>query len=192
MTYSLTATTWGLIGDATPGGWSTQTNMTYSTTLKTFALGLHLTSGSIKFRGTSDWGVNYGSTVADGKTLDAGGSNIAVATANDYAITLDLSHPNAYTYSANFWGLIGDATSGGWNTDTPMTWNATTKVFTATLNLTAGTTGFKFRANAGWDLNYGGTINALSAGGSNLSVATAGNYTITFDPWNIVATIVKN
>jgi len=192
MTYSLTATTWGLIGDATPGGWSTQTNMTYSTTLKTFALGLHLTSGSIKFRGTSDWGVNYGSTLADGKTLDAGGSNIAVATANDYAITLDLSHPNAYTYSANFWGLIGDATSGGWNTDTPMTWDATNKVFTATLNLTAGTTGFKFRANAGWDLNYGGALNALTAGGANLSVAAAGNYTVTFDPWNLVATVVKN
>lgn len=192
MTYSLTATTWGLIGDATPGGWGTQTDMTYNSTLQTFALGLHLTSGSIKFRGTSDWGVNYGSTAADGKTLDAGGANIAVATAGDYAITLDLSHPNAYTYSANTWGLIGDATSGGWNTDTPMTWDATNKVFTATLDLTAGTTGYKFRANAGWDLNYGGSLNALSAGGANLSVATPGNYTVTFDPWNLVATIVKN
>ncbi len=38
-------------------------------------------------------------------TLNAGGDNIPVALEADYAITLDLSHPNAYTYSANRWGI---------------------------------------------------------------------------------------
>ena len=192
MTYSATKTTWGVIGDATPGGWGTQTDMNYNVTSKKFSLGVHLVStGKFKFRGTSDWNINYGCTAADGSTLNAGGSDIAVAATGDYAITLDLSTPNTYTYSANTWGLIGDATPGGWGTDTPFTWDATNKVFTATLDL--NTTGkFKFRANGAWTLNYGGTISSLSAGGADMSVATAGNYTVTFDPWAVTATITKN
>jgi len=194
LTYNAVATTWGLIGDATPGGWSNQTNMVYNPASRIFSLGLHLTSGgAIKFRGTSDWAVNYGSTAADGITLDAGGSNIAITTAGDYAITLDLSHPNAYTYSANFWGLIGDATPGGWSTDTPMTWDPVNNVFTATVALTtANGASFKFRANSAWTLNYGGALNALTSGGANISVATAGNYTVTFDPWKLIGTATKN
>lgn len=191
MTYSLTLTTWGVIGDATPGGWSTQTDMTYNPTTLTFQLGLHMTSGgSFKFRGTSDWSINYGSTAADGSTLDAGGSNIAVTADGDYAITLDLSHPNQYTYSANTWGLIGDATPGGWSTDSPMTWDAVNKVFTATVDMVAGS--YKFRANGAWTVNLGGSLTALTQGGANISLATAGNYTITLDPWALKATITQN
>ena len=37
MTYSVTLTTWGVIGDATPGGWGSQTNMTYNTSSKIFS-----------------------------------------------------------------------------------------------------------------------------------------------------------
>jgi len=191
MTYSITLTTWGIIGDATVGGWNTQTNMVYDPTSLTFSLVAHLTAGtgSFKFRGTSDWAVNYGSTAANA-TLDAGGSNIPVTVESDYVITLDLSHPNAYTYSANRWGLIGDATPDGWNSDQNMTWDATNKVFTITLNLTVGS--IKFRANDAWDLNYGGSLGALSAGGDNIAVAVAGNYTVTFDPFALKATVTKN
>ena len=191
MTYTAVATTWGLIGDATPGGWGTQTNMTYNPATRTFFLPIHLVStGSFKFRGTSDWSVNYGSDAADGK-LGAGAANIPVAVESDYAVTLDLSHPNAYTYTANRWGLIGDATPGGWSTDTNMGWSTGIQAFTLTLNLTAGS--FKFRANDGWDINYGGTdLNALKPGGDNIPIASAGNYTITFDPVALKATVTKN
>jgi len=196
LTYTQVATIWGVIGDATPGGWSNQTNMVYNPATQSFSLGVHMTTGgSFKFRGTSDWSVNYGSTAADGVTLDAGGSNIAVATTADYAVTLDLSHPNAYTYSANFWGLIGDATPGGWNAggDTPMTWDPVHNVFTATLALTtANGASFKFRANGAWTLNYGGSLNALTSGGDNITVSTAGNYTVTFNPWKLIGTVTKN
>lgn len=193
MTYSLTPTVWGIIGDATDGGWGSQTNMTYDATSMTFHMAAHLTAGghSFKFRGTSDWSVNYGSTAADGKTLDAGGSNIPVDTEGDFAITLDLSHPNAYTYSANRWGLIGDATPGGWGTSTPMTWDATNKVFTVTVNLVASGS-FKFRANDAWTINYGGDLNALTQDGSNIAVPSDGNYTVTLDPWAHIATLTKN
>jgi len=144
----------------------------------------------MKFRANHSWDFNYGSDLADG-TLSPGGANIPVSLAADYAITLDLSHPNAYTYSVNRWGIIGDATADTWNSDQNMTWDATNMVFKATLDLVVGA--IKFRANDAWDINYGGTdLNALTPGGANIPVATAGNYTITFDPWLHKATITKN
>ncbi len=69
MTYSVTLTTWGVIGDATPGGWGSQTNMTYNATSKNFSLGIHLVSGGFKFRATRTWSVNYGASA---------GSNVLV------------------------------------------------------------------------------------------------------------------
>ncbi len=192
MTYSLTNTNWGIVGNATPGGWGADTPMEYNSTSKLWTLGATLSQQTppgdgLKFRSNNDWNYNYGDTGADG-TLEPGGTNIGIAAAADYAITLDLSHPNQYTYSINRWGLIGDATPGGWGTDTQFTWDGINKVFTATLALT--TTGtFKIRANGDWALNYGGAIGSLTAGGANMTVSTAGTYTITFDPWAVTATI---
>ncbi|MCK3685946.1 SusF/SusE family outer membrane protein [Maribellus sp. YY47] len=192
MTYSLTETVWGVIGDATAGGWGNQTDMTYDAVSQTFRLGIHLTSGgAFKFRGTSDWGINYGSTAEDGTSLDAGGKNIPVEMEDDYAITLDLSTPNEYTYSAHRWGVVGGATPDPtWTNDFNMTWDAANEVFTITIDLNPGE--FKFRADDAWSVNFGGDLNALTQDGSNLSVAEAGNYTLTLDPWNKKATVTKN
>lgn len=191
MSYTAIATVWGVIGDATPGGWGAQTNMTYTPSTQQFSLAVHMTSGgAFKFRGTSDWSVNYGCTAADGKTLNPSGDNIAIAIEDDYAITLDLSHPNEYTYSANRWGIIGNATPGGWSTDTNLAWDGTNQVFKATLDLTAGS--LKFRANDDWGINFGGTLNALTQDGADISIATGGNYTVTLNPWTKIATITQN
>jgi hypothetical protein len=189
MTYTAIATVWGVIGDASPNGWNDETALTYNPALTVWTGGMHLTVAAMKFRANHSWDYNYGSDLANG-ILSAGGANIPVSLAADYAITLDLSHPNAYTYSVNRWGLIGDATPDGWNSDQNMTWDATNKVFTVTVNLVVGA--IKFRANDAWDLNYGGDINALTSGGANIAVGTAGNYTITFDPWGLKATVTKN
>lgn len=175
MTYSLVLENWGVIGDATPNSWNDETPLTYNQTTDTWRGGIHMTAGSFKFRANHSWDYNYGSNNNDG-TLQAGGANIPVTIEGDYYVVLDLSHPNAYTYSANTWGVIGDATPGGWSTDTNMTWDATNQCMTVTLDLTAGS--YKFRANDDWAVNYGGDINNLTLGGANLSIATAGNYTI--------------
>lgn len=189
--YTLVKTEWGVIGDATPGGWDASTNLNYNMEADVWTGGVHLTAGTatFKFRANNAWDYNYGSTAGD-NTLDAGGSNIPVEVEADYAITLDLSTPNEYTYSAHHWGVIGSATPGGWDTDTNMTWDEVNEVFTVTLDLIAGD--YKFRADDAWDLDYGGDITALTAGGANIPVGEAGNYTITFDPWALVATITKN
>ncbi|MBS0010483.1 MAG: SusF/SusE family outer membrane protein [Bacteroidales bacterium] len=190
MTFSAVATVWGVIGEASPLGWGDETPLTYQPELQQWIGGMHLTAAEMKFRANHDWDYNYGSSAGD-NTLNAGGANIAIASEGDYAITLDLSTPLAYTYRADRWGIIGSATPNEWNDpDTDMTWDPVGEVFTITVDLTQGE--MKFRANDGWDYNLGGDLAALEAGGSNIPVTTDGNYTITLDPWNLVATITMN
>lgn len=209
LTYTATPTVWGVIGDATPTGWDNQTNMVYNPATQKFTLPLHLKPGGFKFRGTSDWSINYGSVSHDGNLDTKDNNNIPVTFESDYIITLDLSHPHAYKYSTLSWGLIGDATPGGWGTDTPMSYDAVNKVWTATVALvsSSGAKTFKLRANQGWDLNYGGigtgdgtadnytnaTTAPLAAGGKNLGVPgnVDGTYLVTFNPATLVVTVVK-
>ena len=76
------------------------------------------------------------------------------------------------------WSIIGPA-GVDWGTDIPLTYNCDTKTFDVTRALNAGD--FKFRANNDWTLNYGSNSNtggALVASGNNITVATAGTYTI--------------
>jgi starch-binding outer membrane protein SusE/F len=190
-TYTAVATQWGVIGDATPLGWGDETELTYNPALRVWTGGMTLTANSMKFRANHTWntGFNYGAN-AGNDTLISGGANIAVAVAGDYAFTVDFSHPNQYTYSANRWGAIGDATPGGWSTDQMMTWDAGNQVFTVTTNLVAGS--LKFRANADWTINLGGSLGALTQGGDNIAITTPGNYTITLNPWTNVATLTMH
>lgn len=190
MKYTAVATVWGVIGSATPKSWDDETPLAYNPTARKWQGVVHFTVNEFKFRANHSWDYNYGSSTKDSK-LNSGGDNIAVSVESDYAISLDLSTPNAYTYVANRWGVIGDATPGGWDNDTNMTWDATKKVFTITLNLKSSGS-FKFRANDGWDVNYGGSLTGLTPGGDNIGVPSDGNYTITFDPWNLKATLTKN
>lgn len=96
-----------------------------------------------------------------------------------------------YTLSPTTWGIIGDATPGGWDNSTPMTYNASTGVWTVTANMIAGGS-WKFRANNSWALNFGispdgkltyadhpvlGSVSGLN----NITVPSDGNYTITLD-----------
>ncbi len=191
MTFTSVKTVWGVIGDATPLSWGDETPLAYSPTRRVWQGVMHLKAASMKFRANHDWGLNYGSDKADGN-LRADGANIPVTEEADYDITLDLSHPNLYTYSLNRWGVIGDATPGSWSTDTNMTWDAAAKVLKVTLNLTVGS--FKFRANDDWAINMGGDLGALSQGGANIPITAAGNYTITLDVSKAVytSTVTKN
>ncbi len=187
MTYTAVAMNWGVIGGLT--GWSSQIPLTYDPAVRVWKGGIHLPAGPWKFRANDNWDYNYGAP-AGSLNLVAGGDNIETTVEDDYAITLDLSTPLAYKYRADRWGVIGDATPGGWSDDTNMTWDAVNGRFTVTLNLTAAS--YKFRANDDWGYNLGGSLTALTEGGDNISVAEAGSYTITLNPWTRVATITKN
>jgi hypothetical protein len=125
-------------------------------------------------------GTNYGDT--NGKLAVNGGS-ITVSSAGYYKVNASPSG-EAYSLSKTTWSVIGNATAGGWSTDTPMTFDPDKKVWTATLDMTkqaAPSNGWKFRANNDWALNYGdtGADGVLDLGGDNIGCPADGNYTIT-------------
>ena len=82
------------------------------------------------------------------------------------------------------WCLIGDATSGGWEKDTQMEYDATTRKWTCIAMLSDKE--FKFRNADDWTINLGsdGTENGLVADGSNVKVTTAHGYIVTLDVTN--------
>lgn len=129
-----------------------------------------------KFTEGPNWDVNWGDNGADG-TLDAGGDNIVAGEAGYYKlnVALDTLH---YTMLRTDWGVIGDATADGWNSDQNMTYDPDSGFWSVILELSAGT--IKFRANDGWDLNYGddGANGILEQGGANISIQEAGKYLI--------------
>ena len=97
LTWSALKTTWGLIGDGTPGGWGADTDMTYDPATKSWKLTVALTAAEIKFRANDGWDVNFGDDKVDG-SLEYGGANIKVSSAGTYDVELILSIPGNYTY----------------------------------------------------------------------------------------------
>ena len=110
-----------------------------------------------------------------------GGNNIRIPGGPGYFLVVADLNDAKYTYTKTDWGVIGDATAGGWDSDQNMTYDKENNVWTITLDLTAGA--FKFRANDDWTLNYGDTggDRRLERDGDNIPVAEAGNYTIILD-----------
>jgi len=87
---------WGLVGSGTPNGWGSSDDIElFQTGTNQYAVYANLLSGEIKFRFNEDWGNNYGDDGANG-TLESGGSNIAIAAAGTYYVTMNLNN-NTYT-----------------------------------------------------------------------------------------------
>lgn len=123
--------------------------------------------------------------VLDGKTLEPISEGNSVDSKGFREISLNedgdfnVSEPTT-------WGLIGDCTSNGWNSDTQMEYDPDTRLWTCTTSMVVGNDGFKFRANSGWDINLGsdGTENGLAANGSNLNVPKDHAYKVTLNLTN--------
>ena len=90
LTHTATRTNWGVLGDATPGGWDTDTDFTYDEASSTLKVTLDLNAGEIKFRANDDWAINMGDTDANGD-LQYDGDNIAIGEAGNYTIELILN-----------------------------------------------------------------------------------------------------
>ena len=73
-------------------------------------------------------------------------------------------------------GIIGPAQAGGWDTDTDMTYNQEGGYWEAK-GVTLSANLMKFRANDGWDINWGGSFDNLVQGGDNMAVE-AGTYDV--------------
>ena len=172
------STSWGVVGSSTTNGWNGPDMPFYKTnTSNVFVAYVDLSVGEIKFRENNDWANNYGDDGADG-TLEAGGANIAISTAGTYKITFDLTNLN-YTVESYSWGLVGSATTNGWNgPDMNLTYDSYSDTWKAIVTLVDGE--MKIRQNNDWAVNYGddGANGSLEPGGANIAV-TAGNYLVT-------------
>ena len=126
-----------------------------------------------------------------GTLIQEGESNIQVSGAGYYFIRVDLTDPDALTYSAEIteWAITGSATPAGWPDngvmDQDMTYNTDSGKWEITIDLTTeNDAAFKFRANDDWALNYGdaGADGILDFNdGTNLVVDTAGSYFVELD-----------
>ena len=150
------------------------------TTFETFE---YLTAeGGFKFLPTNvDWLGAYGLGTAAGVLLqDEDAGNIMVVKDAFYRVRMD-SEALSYTVLELKMGVIGSATPGGWETDTDMTFpgGKGTYIWKVTMNLTAGL--IKFRANDGWDLDFGGTESEIAQGGADIVISSAGTYDLTLD-----------
>ena len=137
--------------------------------------------GAFKFTGAfNDWSQgNYGTGTinADGLSgtlIDDGGSGNVLADPGFYQAEVNLANMTYKLTPITTIGIVGPAQAGGWGDDTDMTYNKETRAWEATLELAADE--LKFRANDGWDINWGGSVDNLTAGGANLKIAEAGTY----------------
>ena len=143
--------------------------------------------GAFKFTGAfNDWSQgNYGTGTinADGLSgtlIDDGGSGNVLAEPGFYRAEVNLAEMTYKLTPISGIGIIGPAQAGGWSEDTDLTYNPETKAWEGTVELAADE--FKFRANDGWDINWGGTADNLVQDGANLKITEAGTYFIQFYP----------
>lgn len=175
----------GLIGDATPGGWDEDTDMTKDgNDPNLWTLFVDLTDGEAKFRADDAWDVSWGAMDFPIGTGELGGPNIPVA-AGYYKVefnseTGDYSFTEIGNYATV--GIIGDATPGGWDEDTDMIQDENDpSIWRIAIELTDGEA--KFRADDAWDINWGGAefpIGVGTQGGANIP-CEAGEYNVTFN-----------
>ena len=88
-TYTLTPFTIGIIGNATPTGWDSDTDMTYNPEERCWELkNVTLSDGEMKFSHKNDWSLSWGGELDNLTTQN--GPNIAVA-AGTYDIKLEVN-----------------------------------------------------------------------------------------------------
>ena len=97
LTHAMIRTEWGIVGTATPGGWSLDTDLSYGTAARVWTVTMNLLAGELKFRANHSWDLNYGDDNDDG-LLEQDGNSIFVGAAGKYTIVLDFRKP-VYRYT---------------------------------------------------------------------------------------------
>lgn len=119
---------------------------------------------------------NWDTAIGAGTFVSFAGAAIGVDNGNlgvnagegVYYMDVNLSEGTITATKVETMGMIGGFNN--WDGDAVMTWNAEEYCFEAT-NVGVTADGWKFRVNGGWAVNLGGSLNNLTAGGDNLTVA---------------------
>lgn len=104
----------------------------------------------------------------DGAATNENGNIGVNAGEGVYYFDVNLANGTIKATKVETMGIIGGFNN--WGGDAVMTWNAEEYCFEAT-NVGVTADGWKFRINGGWDINLGGSLNNLTAGGDNIAVA---------------------
>lgn len=178
----------GIIGSATPGGWDNDTNMYIADSVNYFTV-VNLKQGEAKFRKDDAWVVNWGDTAFPEGIATQDGPNIPIAVAGKYRVDFNKA-TGAYKFAevVDFTGIavIGSATAGGWDNETPLTKDSgNPDNWKGVVTLVEGE--LKFRANNAWTINWGGTDFPIGVGVLNssnnipVSADQAGDYQVSFN-----------
>ncbi|WP_276480847.1 SusE domain-containing protein [Paraflavitalea pollutisoli] len=144
-----------------------------------------------KYTNAPDWNhTNYGDGGSGSFNTDGAAAGLSVPDGGYYYLTANLNN-NTWTATKTTWGMLGDASPGGWDTDTQLSYDEAAQVWKVTANMKKNGS-FKFRANKAWDLDLGvdgaGKLQyadnpflGYTAGLNNLTVPEDGNYSITLD-----------
>lgn len=122
--------------------------------------------------GNWDTAIGAGTFVSfDGAATAVTNGNIGVTAGEGvYYMDVNLSEGKITATKVETMGMVGDFTGWADGADVVMTWNAEEYCYEAT-NAGVTAAGWKFRVNGGWDINLGGSLKNLTAGGDNLTVA---------------------
>ena len=90
----------GLIGSATPNGWTgPDTNLVQNVdSAHLWSLEIHLTAGAVKFRQDDDWPINWGAADFPSGIGTQDGDDIPIPAAGDFTITFN-SQTGAYNFA---------------------------------------------------------------------------------------------
>lgn len=119
---------------------------------------------------------NWDTAIGASTFVSFGGAAIGVKNGNIgvnagegvYYMDVNLSEGTITATKVETMGMIG--VFNDWAGDAKMTWNAEEYCFEAT-NVGVTADGWKFRVNGEWNINLGGSLNNLTAGGSDIKVA---------------------
>ena len=152
-----------------------------------------------KFRKDQSWDVNLGGTFGELDSefaVEQGGANIVIGADGVYDLFVNPTAGIAWVSAAydpfpdyteaSTWTVIGSLYESGWGKDFPMITNGTNHV-ALSIKLT-GSDEYKYRKDASWDVNFGGTFSELGSefaveqGGANIVVGAAGEYDLFLNP----------
>lgn len=158
-----------------------------------------------KYTNAPDWNhTNYGDGGNGKFSTDGAAGGLVVPDSGYYELTADLNN-NTWTATKITWGIVGDATPGGWDNSTVMSYDTGNQVWSVTADMKASGY-FKFRANNAWAIDFGTDNNGNLVYSDNpffgytpnlnaLQVPADGNYTIKLDlhiSGEYTYTIIKN
>lgn len=169
-------------GDGNGWGFGANCQVLYTSDYENYEGYAYLSTGGFKFTTAADWDhINYGlGDEAGTLSTDGGASNLTPDNSNLHWCTVNTTELTYTLTEITTIGVIGDATPGAWDSSTALTaTNSNCTIWEGDVTFTAGE--YKFRANDGWDINLGGSTDALEQNGSNIASPGAGTYHVTLD-----------